>query len=130
MILLDTSVLIDIRSVVLPDVPTVLSSISYGELWFGVESTSDASQRRTRIARIAQIEAMFNTSWLPYDQKAAVSNGILAALVAKTRPGHARGKDIMLAGHAHALGAALVTLNPKDFEVVADEVEIVVPGLR
>jgi tRNA(fMet)-specific endonuclease VapC len=36
----------------------------------------------------------------------------------------------MLAGHANSLGAKLMTFNAKDFELVADEVEIVVPELR
>jgi predicted nucleic acid-binding protein len=36
----------------------------------------------------------------------------------------------MLAGHAYALGAALLTFNPKDFELVSDEVEILVPERR
>jgi len=36
----------------------------------------------------------------------------------------------MLAGHAYALGAALLTFNPKDFELVSGEVEILIPERR
>ena len=54
----------------------------------------------------------------------------LAARVAKRRPAHARSTDIMLAGQAAALGAKVLTFNTKDFELVSDLVEIVVPELR
>jgi predicted nucleic acid-binding protein len=33
----------------------------------------------------------------------------------------------MLAGHAYALGASLVTLNPSDFELIQHMVPIIVP---
>lgn len=36
----------------------------------------------------------------------------------------------MPAGHAYALGASLLTLNLKDFELVSDRVEIIVPERR
>lgn len=67
---------------------------------------------------------------MPFDAAAADSYATLAAHVAAKRPAHARSTDIMLAGHAYALGAAFLTFNPKDFEHVSDRVEIIVPELR
>src|SRR5690606_29982821 len=136
--LLDTSVLIRLgnpvltegSAVVLPDGSTVVSSISEAELRFGIEHARSPQERRNRSTRFARIEFSVSASWAPFDSGAARSYGRLAAIVAKTRPAHARGKDITLAGHAHSLGAAFVTCNPKDFERVADEVEIVVPEVR
>ncbi|KDA05121.1 twitching motility protein PilT [Microbacterium sp. CH12i] len=130
MILLDTNVLINIDDVLLPHESLGLSIIGLAELQFGIEFARDQRERRRRITQLARIDALLATPWLPYDHAAAASYGRLAAIVAKTRPAHARSKDIMLAGHAHSLGASLVTLNSKDFELVADEVEILIPELR
>ncbi|SJN20114.1 hypothetical protein FM104_02540 [Microbacterium esteraromaticum] len=127
MILFDTSVLIDIDDLVLPDGRACLSALSAAELRFGIEltSTQDLRQRRTR--RFHRITRLLSTDWLAFDEAAASGYGHLAAIVATKRPAHARSKDTMIAGHAYALGARLATLNPKDFELIADEVEIVVP---
>ncbi|WEK61452.1 MAG: PIN domain-containing protein [Candidatus Microbacterium colombiense] len=130
MILLDTSALVDLSLIELPDEPIVLSSISYAELEFGVEAAATDEHRRERTTRLAWIEANLGAEWLPFDVAAAQSYAKLAARVAERRPAHARSKDIMLAGHAHSLGARLMTFNAKDFELVADQVEIVTPTLR
>lgn len=130
MLLLDTNVLIQIKDVRLPSEDVVLSALTYAELRFGVEGAIDARARRRRLADLAWVNAMFPTPWLSFDQNAAESYARLAARVATRRSSHARSTDIMLAGHANALGAKLVTFNTKDFELVADEVEIVVPELR
>lgn len=130
MLLLDTSTLIDLPRLYIPPTRTVISALSCAELAFGVERAATAEIRRQRIARRAWLRDTLGSDWLPFDAAAADGYAVLAAIVAKTRPGRARSKDIMLAGHAHSLGASLVTLNPKDFELVADEVEIIVPELR
>lgn len=130
MILLDTSILIDLDHVDLPDDSIALSTIASAELRFGIERASTPEVRRRRVARLGRITRILNTPWLPFDDEAAAGYARLAAIVARTRPRHARSKDVMIAGHAHALGAALVTLNPKDFALVADEVETIVPELR
>lgn len=130
MLLLDTNVLIRLRDVRLPLTTVALSALSYAELRFGIERVDEEATRRRRRADLARIDKMFSSEWLPFDSAAADSYGRLAARVAKHRPARARGKDIMLAGHAHALGATLLTFNPKDFELVADEVAILVPELR
>lgn len=130
MLLLDTNVLMRIREVRLPVDAVALSVLSYAELRFGVERTRDPSVRRERQTDLARITSMFPSDWLPFDATAADAYARLAAHVATKRPAHARSTDIMLAGHAHALGAALLTFNPKDFALVSDEVEIIVPELR
>ncbi|GAA4167533.1 hypothetical protein GCM10022287_01220 [Gryllotalpicola koreensis] len=135
MILFDTSVLISAReslelwSAVLPDEIPVFSAISYGELAFGVSVAADAHARAERQENLNWIESLA-PRWLPYDRRAAAGYGVLAATVKRHRPAHARSKDIMLAGHAFALGASLATLNPKDFELVADVVPIISPASR
>jgi predicted nucleic acid-binding protein len=130
MILVDTNVLIRIEEVQLPSDQIVLSALSYGELQFGIERTADAVARRRRQSDLVRLTTMFPLGWLPFDRKAAESFGRLASVVAKQRPAHARSTDIMLAGQADALGASFMTFNAKDFELVADQVEIVVPTLR
>jgi tRNA(fMet)-specific endonuclease VapC len=130
MLLIDTSVLIDLGRLRVPDQPLALSAVAYAELMFGVEIAATSALRRERIARLAWLQDTLETEWLPFDAAAAEKCALLAARVAPQRPRHARSKDIMLAGHALAIGARLATLNPKDFELIADEVEIVVPELR
>ena len=130
MLLLDTSVLIDVDRVRLPDEALTFSAVTYSELVFGIEAASTETLRRERTARLAWLRDTLETEWLPFDTFAAESYARLAARVALQRPRHARSKDIMLAGHAAALGARIATLNPKDFELVSDLVEIVVPELR
>ena len=130
MMLLDTSVLIDIDDVRLPEGSLQLSAISLSELTFGIEKTSDVRVRRLRVRRLARIEELVPAAWLPFDERAAQGTGFLSAIVSRSRAAHARSKDIMLAGHAFALGAALITFNPKDFELLSGHVEIIVPELR
>ena len=130
MLLLDTSVLIDLASLRLPDESLAVSTVTYAELMFGVEIASTTALRRERSARLAWLRDTLETEWLPFDTVAAQSYALLAANVAPKRPRHARSKDIMLAGHALSIGAGLATLNPKDFELVSDRVEIIVPERR
>lgn len=130
MLLLDTNVLIRIRQVRLPEDRVVVSALSYAELCFGIERATDADTRRMRQGDVAQLRSIFSSAWLPFDTAAAESYAHLAASVVKQRPAHARSTDIMLAGHARALGAKLLTFNAKDFELVVEEVEIVTPEWR
>lgn len=130
MLLPDTSALIDLGRLRLPDEPLVLSVVVYAELRFGIHAAPNPEIRRQRSARLAWIRDTLDAAWLPFDSAAAESSARLAARVAPHRPQHARSEDIMIAGHAVALGAKLLTLNPKDFALIGDEVEIVVPELR
>ena len=128
--LFDTSVLISLDTVIVPDDVSALSAISEAELQFGIASAASRELQRLRIQHMARIQRFTGSTWLAFDSAAAKGYGRLAAIVARTRPAHARRNDIMLAGHALSLGAKLVTLNEKDFALVADEVELVVPQRR
>lgn len=130
MLLLDTNVVIRIAEVELPPDDIALSAVVYAELRLGIEHTADEATRRMRRRELSQVSALFDSAWLPFDRAAADGYAYLAARVIRTRPAHARSKDIMLAGQAHSLGAQLLTFNAKDFELVADQVDIVTPTLR
>ena len=123
MILLDTSVIIA-PAIQFPDLGVYgVSMVTLAELEFGVHMADSAVARAHRQARITALRES-GMSWHPFDEPAAISYGLLAAEVAKTRPSHARSKDILIAGHAHSLGASVMTLNPKDFELVSHLVPI------
>jgi len=129
-ILLDTNVLIQLDTVRLPPDDVALSALAYAELQLGVERATDPVLRRRRRNELMRLSSLLEADWLPFDQAAADGYARLASEVIRRRPAHVRSKDIMLAGHAYALGAALLTFNPKDFELVSDEVEILALELR
>lgn len=129
MILLDTSVLIGYPAVRLPEGELAFSAISYAELSFGIAIQTDPAVRARRRNRLNLLD-QFGNDWLPFDRNAAAGYADLAAHVHSTRPSHSRSKDIMLVGQALSLGAAFATQNPKDFELVAHLVQIVVPERR
>ncbi len=116
-LLLDTSVLVELKSVVLSEDVLLVSAISYAELRFGIEHAPDPSERRVRELRLLELGDL-GLEWLPFDMVAGNAYGRLAARVAAGRPAHARSKDTMIAAHAYALGAGLGTLTPRDFEGV------------
>jgi predicted nucleic acid-binding protein len=128
-LLLDTSVLIELDAVVLPEERYAVSAISYAELLFGVEHASDDGVRRKRRERLAWIERL-GLAWEPFGIEAALGYARVAARVAQRRPAHARSKDVLLAGQAESMGAGIATLNPKDFGLLDDVVPIVVPPRR
>ena len=123
MIMLDTSVLIDFPTEWPENEVFGCSTVALAELQFGLQLTIGTPDHAARQARLTLLESLFE--WVPFDEKAAVGYGTLAAAVNARRPGHARSKDVMLAGHAYSLGAALMTRNPKDFEPVEGLVEII-----
>ncbi|MBT8420337.1 MAG: tRNA(fMet)-specific endonuclease VapC [Gammaproteobacteria bacterium] len=93
-----------------------ISSVTWGELVFGAER-SDQPQRN-----LADIEAMAaRLTLVPFDAQAAAHFGQLRAQL--YRIGQPIGPyDMMIAGHARALGLILVTNNLREFERV--------PGLQ
>jgi predicted nucleic acid-binding protein len=123
-ILLDTSALIAMPGVVLPDEPICLSILAYAELAFGIEAARSAAERGARRERLVRLDAM-GLEWLPFDKEAAHGYAAVAALAREVRPALARTKDMMLAGHAYALGASIATLNARDFAPVAQLVPVV-----
>jgi predicted nucleic acid-binding protein len=124
MIMLDTSVLIDFPNEWPADELFACSAVTLAELQFGLQLTVGSPNHAARQARLTLLESLFE--WTPFDEKAAVGYGTLATVVSRTRAGHARSKDIMIAGHAYSIGASLMTRNPKDFELV-DEMITIIP---
>lgn len=129
MILLDTSVLIEYPDAPLPAGDLAFSAIAYAELQFGVAIQADPAKRAARQYRLSLLDSA-GIQWLPFDQSAAAGYGVVASHVWAARRAHSRSKDVMLAGQAYSLGASLATLNPKDFELVSDLIEIIVPRSR
>jgi len=93
-----------------------LSAVTLGELIYGAEKSEQSLRNLADVEGIAARMAV-----MPFDDQAAVQFGQLRAELAK------KGKpigpyDVMIAGHARALGLTLVTNNTREFKRV--------PGLR
>lgn len=89
-----------------------VSAVTLGELVSGAEHSQEAEKNLADIeALVARLEV------LPFENKAAYHFGqIRAALYAAGSPIGAY--DMMIAGHARALGLVLVTNNQKEFRRV------------
>lgn len=93
-----------------------ISAVTFGELVYGAEKSEQS------LRNLADIEGLAaRLTVLPFDDNAATQFGQLRAELAK------KGKpigpyDLMIAGHARALGLTLVTNNTREFKRV--------PGLR
>lgn len=125
---LDTSVLIanDAGRPDLVGLEGRVSSVSYGELHFGVAVAATEPDRRNRLARLQRILAVYGPG-IAFDDLVASSYGYLSGI------SHAAGKrsrtrvaDLMIAATAHSLGVPLVTRNAADFDAISDQVEILV----
>ncbi len=121
MILLDTSSLID-PPATWPGGVLGSSTLCLAELEFGLAAARSASEHATRTRNLAVYRATLE--WIPFEASDAASFGVLAAKVASRRPSHARSTDIKIAAQAYTLGAALLTRNVRDFDLVSDLVEI------
>jgi tRNA(fMet)-specific endonuclease VapC len=93
-----------------------ISSVTYGELCFGIEN-GDASMRE---ARRAQLDAFTQRLLIdPWDEDAARHYGFIRALLKKQ--GDLIGNnDLLIAAHARSLNAVLVTNNVREFNRVPD----------
>lgn len=120
-VLLDTSVLIAAEKG--PDDDAAISVVSLTELHFGVLIARDDQTRAIRMRRLGAIEAHFDA--LPFDAATARECGRLHALVAQ-RGGQPRRRafDLAIAATANVLGVPLVTCNTKDFEILAEEIDL------
>jgi len=120
--LLDTSVLIATEVTNLPDEATI-STASLAELHFGVHLARSDQARRLRLRRLGEIEARFSAH--PVDAAVARAFGELASLtVASGRKARTRTMDLLIAATARSLGVPLYTRNPKDFQPLADVVDV------
>ena len=89
-----------------------ISSVSYGELEYGICKSSQPERNR-----IAITQMLLGIPILSFDAKAAEHFGnIFADLECK----HQRigDRDMMIAGHARSLGCTLITNNTKEFSRV------------
>lgn len=122
---LDTSVLIA------EDAPEgldlAISSVSIGELHFGLLLARSDEERARRAVRLATIEAAFSP--LPVDARVAREWGVLAAQVARrgAQP-RRRQADLLIAATARVHDALLLTHNVDDFTQIADQVNLARPG--
>ena len=120
-VLLDTSVLIAAERG--PEEDAAISVVSLTELHFGVLVARDHEARALRVRRLGSIEEHFDA--LPFDAAAARECGRLHALVAQ-RGGapRRRAMDLAIAATANVHGVPLMTYNVKDFQIIAEEVEL------
>ena len=123
--LLDTSVLIGAESP--GDVEGAISAASLAELHFGILVAAEENERARRSQRLGVIEATFDP--LPVDAAVAREWGRLAAAVV-SRGGKPRRRalDLVIAATANVHQVPLMTLNPKDFALIADLVDARAPA--
>jgi toxin FitB len=118
--LLDTSVLIAAESP--GDLEGAISAASLAELHFGVLIAAAEDERARRSQRLGVVEATFDP--LPVDAAVAREWGRLAATVI-SRGGRPRRRavDLVIAATANVHNVPVLTLNPKDFALIADLVD-------
>lgn len=122
--LLDTSVLIAEDGPA--DFETAISAASLAELHFGVLVARDEDERARRAQRLGIVEATFHP--LPFDAAVAREWGRLAAaVVARGAQPRRRAVDLVIAATANAHHVPLLTHNSKDFQVIADLVDVRAP---
>lgn len=102
------------------DAPVFTSTISLGELHFGVQSCTDPTERAMRAAYLRQVESR---PGLGVTKHTAAAFGVLAAAVKLAgRSPRPRYNDLWIAAQAIEHGYVLLTLNTSDF--------VGLPGLR
>ena len=123
-VLIDTSVLIGAESP--GDLEGAISAASLAELHFGVLVADEEDERARRSQRLGIVEATFDP--LPVDAAVAREWGRLAAAVAG-RGGKPRRRalDLVIAATANVHRVPLMTLNAKDFALIADLVDARAP---
>jgi toxin FitB len=120
-VLLDTSVLISDSAPT--GVEAAISVASLAELHFGAQVASDTDERARRTQRLGAVESTFDP--IPVTAAIAREWGRLAAAVTQ-RGGKPRRRamDLVIAATANVAGAALMTENTDDFEIISDLVDV------
>jgi predicted nucleic acid-binding protein len=119
--LLDTSVLIAAEGP--ENLEGGISAASLAELHFGVLVAHDDDERAKRAQRLGVVEATFDP--LPLDAAVAREWGRLAAAVAaRGAQPRRRAVDLVIAATANVHGVPLLTHNAKDFQVIADLLDV------
>lgn len=123
--ILDTSVLIDLHvgavsTDSLPD-EQAITSLSLGELSFGVAVASTAADRLDRQARLDRYRELFRDATIPYDTHAAMLYGLVVGSVLEhgKRAIRRRTVDLQIAAIAVARQLPLYTVNYTDLQGVA-----------
>lgn len=112
----DKQAVIDIAG----DMSVFTSTVSLGELGFGVHSCANPVERAMRAAYLRQVESR---PTLNITQHTAAAFGVLAAAVKQAgRSPRPRYNDLWIAAQAIENGYTLLTINAKDF--------VDLPGLR
>jgi predicted nucleic acid-binding protein len=102
------------------DAPVFTSTISLGELNFGVQSCTDPTERAMRAAYLRQVESR---PAIGVSKHTAAAFGVLAAAVKQAgRSPRPRYNDLWIAAQAIENGYVLLTLNKNVF--------VDLPGLR
>lgn len=102
------------------EAPVFTSTISLGELNFGVQSCTDPTERAMRAAYLRQVESR---PAIGVSKHTAAAFGVLAAAVKQAgRSPRPRYNDLWIAAQAIENGYVLLTLNTNDF--------VDLPGLR
>src|SRR5215216_6260482 len=119
--LLDTSVLIGADDP--GDLEGAISAASLAELHFGVLIARDDDERARRAIRLGVIESTFEP--LPIDAAVAREWGRLAATV-RARGGQPRRRalDLAIAATANTHNVPLLSLNPSDFHLIDDLIDV------
>src|ERR1700743_858940 len=122
--LLDRSVLV--RGSEDPGDEVAISVVSLTELHFGVLVAADEEARALRLGRLGASGESFDPR--PFESAAARECGRLYAAVAQ-RGGQPRRRafDLAIAATANVHGVPLLTLNPDDFKLIEDLVDVRVP---
>lgn len=123
--ILDTSVLIDLHDGAvsddaLPD-EQAITSLSLGELGFGVAVATDGRVRIDRQARLDYYREKFRDSTIPYDAEAAMlfSRLVESVLGSGKRAISRRTIDLQMAAIAVSRQIPLYTVNHADFAGIA-----------
>lgn len=101
----------------------VTSPVVWAEMKLGVEMAANAI---TRQARQAALERVLRYPVLEMNRQVALDMGVLSAYLLGLGKKRQRAQDLWLAASARTHGAALLTLNPKDFLDIP-ELELISP---
>ena len=120
LVLIDTSIVVGGTRV--PS-PWTISAATLAELHQGVLGAPDAAARRSRLQRLARIEATVTP--LPVDAEIARVWGELADVMRSQGRGHrGRAMDLLIAATARVHGLPLITADGDDFASLAAHVDV------
>jgi len=126
--ILDTSVVIDLDSIDVQDLPldVAISSLTLAELAAGPYATDDPAERGRRQDRLQRTEAGFDPLAFDADAARAYGRVVSAVLAAGRKARGARAVDLLIAATALAAELPLYTRNGDDFAGLEDLIDVVV----